>query len=196
VDASAEGGNGEIRNVEVRYAGVVVGRAALVKELGPDAAFVGLSEPLPVGTRVTLKIGDEVREARVDEVVESAEPTVVGMRVRWGGAAAATRPAPVSAPAPTPPPAEVAAPPPAEVAAPPLEAAAPPPAEVAAPPPEAAAPPPAEVAAPPPVEPSKPEAAPSNEAGSSAAIAAPLSLASPAGDGAQPGGGKRRRKRR
>jgi hypothetical protein len=30
----------------------------------------------------------------------------------------------------------------------------------------------------------------------SGAISAPLSLASPSGDGAQPGGGKRRRKRR
>ena len=76
-------------SVEVRYAGVVVGRGALVKELGPDAAFVGISEPLPVGTLVTLKIGDAVREARVDDVVESSEPTAVGMRVRWGGAAPA-----------------------------------------------------------------------------------------------------------
>jgi hypothetical protein len=75
--------------VEVRYAGVVVGRGALVRELGPDAAFVGISEPLPVGTLVTLKIGDAVREAWVDEVVESSEPSAVGMRVRWGASAPA-----------------------------------------------------------------------------------------------------------
>jgi hypothetical protein len=78
--------------VEVRYAGVVVGRGALVTELGPDAAFVGISEPLPVGTLVTLKIGDAIREAWVDEVVESSEPSAVGMRVRWGASAPAARP--------------------------------------------------------------------------------------------------------
>ena len=78
--------------VEVRYAGVVVGRGALITELGPDAAFVGISEPLPVGTLVTLKIGDVVREAWVDEVVESSEPSAVGMRVRWGASAPAARP--------------------------------------------------------------------------------------------------------
>ena len=83
--------------VEVRYAGVVVGRGALVRELGPDAAFVGISEPLPVGTLVTLKIGDVVREAWVDEVVESSEPSAVGMRVRWGASAPAARPAPAQA---------------------------------------------------------------------------------------------------
>ena len=82
--------------VEVRYAGVVVGRGALVKDLGAEGAFVGLAEPLPVGTLVTLKIVDVVREARVDDVVESAEPSAAGMRVRWGGAAPAR---PVAAPA-------------------------------------------------------------------------------------------------
>ncbi len=73
--------------IEVRYAGVVVGRGVLARDLGEDGAFVGIAEPLPVGTSVTLKIGDAVREGRVDEVVESADPTVVGMRVSWGGAA-------------------------------------------------------------------------------------------------------------
>jgi hypothetical protein len=73
--------------IEVRYAGVVVGRGVLARDLGEDGAFVGIAEPLPVGTSVTLKIGDAVREGRVDEVVESADPSVVGMRVSWGGAA-------------------------------------------------------------------------------------------------------------
>jgi hypothetical protein len=84
--------------IEVRYAGVIVGRGALARDLGEDGAFVGIAEPLPVGTSVTLKIGDAVREGRVDEVVESADPAVVGMRVSWGGSARAT-PAPSAPPA-------------------------------------------------------------------------------------------------
>jgi hypothetical protein len=164
-------------SVEVRYAGVVVGRGALVKELGGDAIFVGIPEPLPVGTLVTLKIGDAVREARVDEVVESAEPSAAGMRVRFGGGAAAARPAPAktlpqeSAPAPAPRAPEPAAP---QAAAPSVESGV----VVAAD--------------------SGPSSAISAEAGDegSGAIPAPLSLAGGGGDGAQPGGGKRRRKRR
>ena len=84
--------------IEVRYAGVIVGRGVLARDLGEDGAFVGVAEPLPVGTSVTLKIGEAVREGRVVEVLESADPSVVGMRVRWGGAAR-TLPAP-SAPSP------------------------------------------------------------------------------------------------
>ena len=157
-------------SVEVRYAGVVVGRGALVKELGADAIFVGLPDPLPVGTLVTLKIGDAVRDARVDEVVESAEVSTAGMRVRWGGAPAA-RPAPakeqahVAAPAPAP-----------EPAAPQMAASSNDSAPAAAD--------------------SGPASTVAAEAGDegSGAIPAPLSLAG--GDGAQSGGGKRRRKRR
>jgi 2-oxoglutarate dehydrogenase E2 component (dihydrolipoamide succinyltransferase) len=177
-------------SVEVRYAGVVVGRGALVKELGPDAIFVGIQEPLPVGTLVTLKIGDAVREARVDDVVESVEPSAAGMRVRWGGAALATRPAPAKAAAPAPS-AKAAAPAPA--VAPPAAARAEPAAPAAAP--QAAAP----VADSAPVAadsgPSSMVAAEAGDEGSGA-IPAPLSLAGPSGDASQPGGGKRRRKRR
>jgi hypothetical protein len=157
--------------VEVRYAGVVVGRGAL-KEL-PDAAFVSVSEPLPVGTLVSLKIGDAVREARVDEVLESADPTVAGMRVRWGGARTAAAPsAPAAAPASGP--TATAAPDSGAVAAPDSGA-------VAAPDSGAVA-----------LGDSGPVV--TDEAGDegSGAIPAPLSLAG----GAQPGGGKRRRKRR
>lgn len=70
---------------------------------GEAGAFVGITEPLPVGTLVTLKVGESVREARVEEVVESAEPSAVGMRIRWGGEpSAAAAPAPVAAAAPSP----------------------------------------------------------------------------------------------
>jgi hypothetical protein len=165
-------------SVEIRYAGVVVGRGALVKDLGPEAAFVCIPEPLPVGTLVTLKIGDVTREARVDDVVESSEPTAVGMRVRWGGAPT-TRPAPS-----TPPPVE----------RPPVAAA---PAEPAGRPAEGTA------DSGPPVAEGGSTAAENGPTLAVAAgdargdqIAAPLSLAGPGGDGSHHGGGKRRRKRR
>jgi hypothetical protein len=160
--------------VEVRYAGVVVGRGMLAKELGPDAVFVNIPEPLPVGTRLTLRIGDAVRDASVDEVVESPEPTAVGMRVHWG-AASATRPAPAAHAAPA------AAPAPAPVEPAPAPAVAS----------SAAAPVVAEDAPVPQAADSGPVSAPT---GDSAPIAAPLSLAGPGGDAH--GGGKRRRKRR
>lgn len=142
-----------------------------MKELGPDAIFVGIPEPLPVGTLVTLKIGDVVREARVDDVVESAEPSAAGMRVRFGGAPAA-KAVPAAAPAPAPAPAAKAAPAP-EPAAPVVESA-----PVAA------------------ID-SGPSSAIAAEAGDegSGAIPAPLSLAGGSGDSGQHGG-KRRRKRR
>ncbi|HVU51355.1 MAG TPA: hypothetical protein VHL80_11745 [Polyangia bacterium] len=169
-------------SVEVRYAGVVVGRAALVKELGEDAIFVGIPDPLPVGTPVTLKIGDAIREARVDDVVESAEPSAAGMRLRFGAAAPAARTAPpqVSSPAPAP-------------ASPPR--AAPPPSAPQASGPQSAAP---AAGSGPSAGDSGPSSAVAAETGDegSGAIPAPLSLAGPSGDGSQSGGGKRRRKRR
>jgi 2-oxoglutarate dehydrogenase E2 component (dihydrolipoamide succinyltransferase) len=185
-------------SVEVRYAGVVVGRGALLKELGPDAIFVGMPEPLPVGTLISLKIGDATREARVEDVVESAEPTAVGMRVRWGAAAPAARPAPAAAPEP----AKAAAP------APTAAAPAPEPAKPAVPSPVVAAAPDKDPAAPEVAATDVGSSSLSAESGAiaggdsgpnvagevgddgSGAIPAPLSLAGGSG------GGKRRRKRR
>jgi 2-oxoglutarate dehydrogenase E2 component (dihydrolipoamide succinyltransferase) len=154
-------------SVEVRYAGVVVGRGLVLRDQGAEGSFVGIPEPLPVGTRVTLKIGDALRDAQVAEVVESAEPSAVGMRLRWQDAATDARPAPRPAPAPAPV-AAAPAPAPAPVAAAPAPAPAP---VVNEAPPVAAAP----VAAPAP-------------AAAEAPIPAPLSLAE--------GSGKRRKKRR
>jgi pyruvate dehydrogenase E2 component (dihydrolipoyllysine-residue acetyltransferase) len=172
-------------SVEVRYAGVVVGRGLVLRDQGAEGTFVGIPEPLPVGTLVTLKIGDEVRQARVDEVVESAEPNAVGMRVHFRDPRAATpapRPTPAAA---TPAPAPKAASEPTPVAATP------------APAPTAAAPAPA------PADPAAPAPVPAGESasvstavatGESGAIPAPLSLAGAADSGQV--GGKRRRKRR
>ena len=176
-------------SVEVRYAGVVVGRGLVLRDQGDEGTFVGIPEPLPVGTLVTLKTGETVREARVDEVVESAEPSAVGMHVRWGGEVRAAAPAPTPqvpprAPAPVAAqPAPVAAQP-APVAAEPAPVAAEP-----APVPAEPAPVPQAFAAPAPV------AAPLEPAEAPGAIPAPLSLAN-AADSASHGGGKKRRKRR
>ena len=71
--------------VEVRYAGVVVGRSAIVRDRDENGAFVSIAEPLPVGTAVTLTSGDATEQARVVEVVESADPSASGIRVRFGG---------------------------------------------------------------------------------------------------------------
>jgi ribonuclease E len=78
---------------EVRYSGVVVGRGVPIRDYGAGGAFVVLAEPLPVGTRITLRgeSGDE--DARVTEVVESANPDLAGMRVSFGETAAKAAPA-------------------------------------------------------------------------------------------------------
>jgi hypothetical protein len=180
-------------SVEVRYAGVVVGRGPLVRELDEDGgfvtAFVSLAEPMPVGTAVTLTIGEDVRSAIVEEVVESAEPAAVGMRVRWGaGSPSRTSSIPT-------------------VVAPTSFAASAPAADFVAASPGAA---PLSVA---PTEDSAAEAVVTGEASSGdtspdasreapsdavgGPIPAPLSLAGPSGEASHPGGGgKRRRKRR
>jgi hypothetical protein len=182
-----------VDTIEVRYAGVVVGRTAQVREVGGQGGrmFVGIPEPLPVGTLVTLKIGETVREARVDEVVESAEPSSAGMGVTFDVAAklgpqtSGLRPQEARGPRSEAPP----------LAAPQKPAAAPAPepvAPVAAVPVVVAAP---EPSAPAPVPVSDPPSAAVAAESESGAISAPLSLAgSPGGD--QHGGGKRRRKRR
>jgi len=136
-------------DTEVRYGGVVVGRSPQVRDRTDAGAFLVFSEPLPVGTSLTLKIDEKEQPAVVTEVVESADASAAGMRVRFGTAAAKTAPAsrpPERAAAPAPAPAPAAA-------APAPVAAAPAPAPVAAPPPAPAAPAPAAVVATPASEP-------------------------------------------
>jgi hypothetical protein len=87
--------------IEVRYAGVTVGRATHVRDWTETGAFIGFAEPLPTGTPVELR-GDGARKtATVEEVIESADPAIAGMRVRFF---AASTPAgtPASTPASTP----------------------------------------------------------------------------------------------
>ncbi|MES1208441.1 MAG: hypothetical protein ABUS79_21085 [Pseudomonadota bacterium] len=68
--------------IEVRYAGVVVGRATQVKDWNAGGAFIGFAEPLPTGTRIELR-GDEIRQARVEEAIESSDAAICGMRVSF-----------------------------------------------------------------------------------------------------------------
>ena len=76
--------------IEVRYAGAVVGRTSIVRELDTRGVFLGITEPLPVGTPVTLKIGDETVAGKVSGVAESQELARAGMRVRFADPAVAT----------------------------------------------------------------------------------------------------------
>jgi hypothetical protein len=170
--------SGVEESIEVRYAGVVVGRTMAARGLDAAGGFVGIPEPLPVGTIVTLKFVDGTREARVAEVVESSDPNIAGMRVSFDLGA---RPAASPAARPIAPAATAAAPAPAEQA--PVEAFAP--AEQA----------PVEAA---PASSSDPGAAPVAEGpdDASAPLPAPLSLAGPSPGQQNAGGGKKRRKRR
>jgi hypothetical protein len=76
---------------EVRYAGVTVGRAALLRDRGPEGAFLVFAEPLPVGTSIVLKMDEGELPARVAEVVESADPNAAGMRLRFVAATQTVR---------------------------------------------------------------------------------------------------------
>jgi len=76
--------------IEVRYAGAVVGRSAIVRELDTQGLFLGTTEPMPVGTIVTLKIGEQTVQAKVASVAESQELARAGMRVRFADPASAS----------------------------------------------------------------------------------------------------------
>lgn len=82
------------KTIEVRYAGVVIGRAAPMVDgqesaaagaaapLAGQSLLLGMSDPMPVGTTVSLHLGDLVAEGRVDQIAESSDPTRSAMRVR------------------------------------------------------------------------------------------------------------------
>jgi hypothetical protein len=179
--------------IEVRYAGVVVGRSTKVRDWGASGAFIGFAEPLPSGTPLVLK-GDGVEQAaRVVEVIESADPALAGMQVTFVDAARAVRATPKPATlakvaqAPHAAPAPVAVPV-AAAPAPVAESVATAPAAVAEPAPVAE--PPAVVAEATPIEVSG--------GGSSAVpgeVSGPASAEHAEGEAGH-GGGKRRRRRR
>jgi fused signal recognition particle receptor len=80
--------------IEVRYAGVVVGRSAIVRQLDTRGLFLGITEPLPVGTPVVLHISDRAAgedvPGKVVVVSESQELAHAGMRVQFADPAAAS----------------------------------------------------------------------------------------------------------
>ena len=76
--------------IEVRYAGAVVGRSAIVRELDTRGLFLGVTEPMPVGTEVTLRVGEQDVTGKVAAVSESQEVAKAGMRVRLDDPASAS----------------------------------------------------------------------------------------------------------
>jgi len=76
--------------IEVRYAGAVVGRSAIVRGLDTQGLFLGTTEPMPVGTLVTLKVGEHTVQGKVAGVSESQELARAGMRVRFADPASAS----------------------------------------------------------------------------------------------------------
>jgi hypothetical protein len=79
--------------IEVRYAGVVVGRSTIVRELDTRGLFLGVTEPMPVGTPLALRVQDwEVGKevlGTVEVVSESLDLPHAGMRIAFGDPAAA-----------------------------------------------------------------------------------------------------------
>jgi hypothetical protein len=73
--------------VEIRYAGVVIGRAQEVRGADGDSPsfFLVVREPMPVGSVLHLRAGDRETPARVVRTVESPDATACGMQVRLIG---------------------------------------------------------------------------------------------------------------
>jgi hypothetical protein len=69
--------------VEIRYAGVVIGRAQEVRSADADSKsfFLAVREPMPVGSVLHLRTGDRETPARVVHAVESSDPAACGMQV-------------------------------------------------------------------------------------------------------------------
>ena len=69
--------------VEVRYAGVGIGRSTLLRDWSSAGAFIGFAEPMPTGTPLRIEGEGIDQAARVVEVIESADLAVAGMRVEF-----------------------------------------------------------------------------------------------------------------
>jgi hypothetical protein len=86
-------------SIELRYAGVLIGRATVAGEIDESSLFLPVPDPLPVGTKVSLKLGDRAVEGRVIGVSESSEPSKCGMKIRVGGAVGSVAVSAAAAPA-------------------------------------------------------------------------------------------------
>lgn len=102
--------------LEIRYAGVIIGRAQELRTTEGDTMyFLPSKEPMPVGTLLRLRSGRGEAPARVVRAVESPDPAVCGMEVRLVGEEEIVAPEFIPAPAPAKPkasPAPPVAPPP------------------------------------------------------------------------------------
>jgi len=75
--------------LEIRYAGVVIGRAQEARSAEGDAQsfFVPSRDPMPVGTVLRLRSGDQETPVRVVRAVETTDAAACGMHVRTVGEA-------------------------------------------------------------------------------------------------------------
>lgn len=71
-----------MHTVEIRYAGVAIGRSEAARREEDAGLFVTLPEPLPVGTQVVLRWEGVEAHGRVGRVVESPDAARAGMLVR------------------------------------------------------------------------------------------------------------------
>jgi hypothetical protein len=96
--------------LDIRYAGVNIGRAQEVRTAEGEATFfLPGKEPMPVGTVLRLRTSTGETPARVMRAIESTDPAICGMEVRLVGdeeaVAAEVIPPPAPAkPKPSPPP--------------------------------------------------------------------------------------------
>lgn len=85
--------------VEIRYAGVVIGRAQEVRTADDESVFfLPGKDPMPVGTLLRLRSGARETSARVLRAVESPDPQIAGMQVRLIGEAEEVAPDWIPAP--------------------------------------------------------------------------------------------------
>jgi hypothetical protein len=75
--------------LEIRYAGVIIGRAQEVRIAEGDdlSFFIPVRDPMPVGTVLHMRSGDHETPVRVVRAVESTDAATCGMRVRTIGEA-------------------------------------------------------------------------------------------------------------
>jgi len=75
--------------LEIRYAGVIIGRAQEVRSAEGDAPtlFIPVRDPMPVGTVLRLRSGDHETPVRVVRAVECTDAAACGMQVRTIGEA-------------------------------------------------------------------------------------------------------------
>jgi hypothetical protein len=75
--------------LEIRYAGVVIGRAQEVRsaEGDPLSFFIPVRDPMPVGTVLHIRSGEQETPVRVVRAVESTDAAACGMHVRTLGEA-------------------------------------------------------------------------------------------------------------